>query len=153
MKKITSMLWGNEVEIRMACENLFLIRFESKDACDLILDNGPWHFQNNYIASVVGHTLYMDIVTAIKSHLAFGKVCVEVDVDRILPRTVPKKMVLSSSKDEGFVEKVFTKDANPVAMEVVAKDASTSQVSREVLIEVPLVSQGVVGKILEQPSR
>ncbi|KAK9037201.1 hypothetical protein V6N11_022121 [Hibiscus sabdariffa] len=30
-------------------------------------------------------------------------------------------MVLSSSKDEGFVEKVFTKDANPVAMEVVAK--------------------------------
>ncbi|KAK8685730.1 hypothetical protein V6N13_124766 [Hibiscus sabdariffa] len=113
----------------MAGENLFLIRFESKDACDHVFDNGPWHFQNklvilqkwepnlkslnfnlrklpiwihllniplelftgvglSYTSSALGYPLYMDSVTSSKSRLAFAKVCVEVDADRILPRTL-----------------------------------------------------------------
>ncbi|KAK8706858.1 hypothetical protein V6N13_057933 [Hibiscus sabdariffa] len=129
MHKISSMLWEKDVEIKKVGNNLFLIRFESKDACDRVFDNGPWHFQNklvilrkwkpnlkslnfnlcklpiwihllniplelftgvglSYIASALGYPLYMDSVIASKSCLAFVKVCVEVDADRILPRTV-----------------------------------------------------------------
>ncbi|KAK8695161.1 hypothetical protein V6N13_000334 [Hibiscus sabdariffa] len=49
MQKIASMLWGKDVEIKKTGENLFLIRFESKDTCDRVFDNGPWHFQNKLV--------------------------------------------------------------------------------------------------------
>ncbi|XP_039056026.1 uncharacterized protein LOC120198847 [Hibiscus syriacus] len=42
----------------------------------------------SYIASVVGHPLYMDSITASKQRLEYAKVCVEIGVDTVIPEII-----------------------------------------------------------------
>nr|KJB53239.1 hypothetical protein B456_008G297900 [Gossypium raimondii] len=41
-----------------------------------------------YVARAIGVPLYMDIITAGQSRLVYAKVCVEIDANQIIPRTI-----------------------------------------------------------------
>ena len=46
----------------------------------------------SYIASAIGNPLYMDRFTANQSRLSFAKICVEVDVSSVIPKSIDVKM-------------------------------------------------------------
>ncbi|KAK8715103.1 hypothetical protein V6N13_042445 [Hibiscus sabdariffa] len=49
IQKLVGLLWGKEgvVEVSIVDDNLFIFRFVNSTVRDWVLENGPWHIQNN----------------------------------------------------------------------------------------------------------
>lgn len=128
-QKAINLMWGDDIDLRPAGRNLFIIQFSDAATRDRILEKGPWQIKGQslivrkwaadmenlemylkklpvwvelkgiplelftrrgigYISSVLGVPLYMDRFTAEKKRLEYARVCIEIDVEKEVPRFI-----------------------------------------------------------------